>query len=113
MPLVIVFPSRNSRNEEPYLLLSFLVLALGAWFYLRNSSSWNKFWSLLIGMTLAMSIAVMGQTFLYESSFPHTTFPRWTTTLSTVIMWMWMVLFMFISAALNLLPRPRGHPETA
>jgi hypothetical protein len=103
MPLVIVFSFEEFRNEEPYLLLSFLVLALGAWFYLRNSSSWNKFWSLLIGLTLAMSIAVIGQTLLYESSFPFTTFPRWTTTLSTVIMWIWMVLYMFGSAALNLL----------
>jgi hypothetical protein len=113
IPLVLVFSFEEFKNEEPYLLMSFLALALGAWFYLRSDSSWRGFGSLLGGMTLAMFIAAMGQTFLYESSFPHTTFPRWTTTLSTVIMWMWMVLFMFISVALNLLPRPRGHPETA
>jgi hypothetical protein len=113
MPFMIVLSFEEFKREEPYLLLSFMTLALGGWLYLRNSSSWNKFWSLLFGMTLAMFIAVMGQTFLYESSFPHTTFPRWTTTLSTVIMWMWMVLFMIISAGLNLLPRPRSHPETA
>ena len=103
-PLVIVFSFEEFKNEEPFLLLSFLALAGGGWFYLRNSSPWNKFWSLLIGLTLAMSIAVMGQTLLYDSSFPFTSFPRWTTTLSTVIMWIWMVLLMFISAALNLLP---------
>lgn len=103
MPFVIVISFEEFKNEEPYLLLSFLALAIGGWFYLRNSSSWNKFWSLIIGLTLAMSVAVIGQTLLYESSFPFTSFPRWTTTLSTVIMWIWMVLYMFGSAALNLL----------
>jgi hypothetical protein len=104
-PLVIVISFDEFRNEELYLLLSFLILALFSWFYLRSATPWKKFWVLLSGLTLAMSIAVTGQTFLYERSFPFTHFSRWATTLSTVIMWMWMVLFMFISAALNLLPR--------
>jgi hypothetical protein len=109
MPFVIVLSFEEFKREEPFLLLSFLALALGGWLYLRSTTPWKKFWSLLTGMTIAMSIAVMGQTLLYESSFPFTNFPRWTTTLSTVIMWMWMVLFMFISAALNLFPRNKNH----
>ena len=113
MPLVIVFSFEEFKNEELYLLLSFLILALGTWFYLRNIAPWRKFWSLLLGMTLAMSIAVLGQTLLYESSFPFSGFARWTTTLSTVIMWMWMVLYMFISAALNLRPRSDDRPKVA
>jgi len=110
-PLVLVIAFEEFKNEEPYLLLSFLALALFSWVYLRSTTPWKKFWSLLGGLTLAMSIAVLGQTLLYESSFPSTVFPRWTTTWSTVIMWMWMVLFMFISAALNLLPRLEKRPE--
>lgn len=113
LPLIIVFSFEEFKNEELYMLLAFMTLALGGWFYLRSSTPWKKFWSLLVGMTLAMSIAVLGQTLLYESSFPFTSFPRWTTTLSTVIMWMWMVLFMFISAGLNLLPRSDENPKTA
>jgi hypothetical protein len=109
LPLIIVFSFEEFKREEPYLLLSFLALALGGWLYLRSRTLWRKFWSLLAGLTLAMSIAVLGQTLLYESSFPFTHFPRWTTTLSTVIMWMWMALFMFISAGLNLLPRKQVH----
>ena len=105
MPFVIVLSFEEFKNEEPFLLLSFLALALGGWIYLQSGTQWKKFLSLLLGMTVAMSIAVLGQTLLYESSFPFTGFPRWTTTLSTVIMWMWMVLFMFISAALSLLQR--------
>jgi len=113
MPLVIVFSFEEFKNEEPYLLLSFLVLALGAWFYLRNITSWKKFWSLIIGLTLAMAVVVLGQTLLYESSFPFTSFPRWTTTLSTVIMWMWMVLYMFGSVGLGLLLPSNDHPKEA
>lgn len=112
-PLVVVISFESFKNEEPFLLLSFLTLALGAWFYLRNTTSWNKFWSLLVGLTLAMSVAVIGQTLLYESSFPFTSFPRWTTTLSTVIMWIWMVLFMCISAGLGQLPYRRDASQTA
>jgi hypothetical protein len=112
LPLVIVISFEEYRNEEPFLLLSFLVLVLSGWFYLRSATSWVKFWSLLIGLTLAMSIAVIGKTLLYESSFPGTNFPRWTSTLGTVIIWMWMVLFMFISAAFGLLPRSDHDLQT-
>jgi len=109
MPLVIVFSFEEFKNEEPYLLMSFLALALGAWFYLRSKTIWKKFWSLFGGLTLSIAVAVLGQTLLYHSSFPNTVFPLWTTTWSTVIVWMWMVLFMFFSAALNLLPKNKNH----
>ena len=113
IPLVIVLSFEEFKHEEPFLLSSFLVLALGAWLYLRGDRPWGRFWSLLGGLTLAMSIAVLGQAVLYENSFPYTSFPLWTTTLSTVIMWMWMVLFMFISAGLGLMPRSGKKLKTA
>lgn len=112
MPFVIVISFEEFKIEEPYVLLAFLSLALGGWLYLRSRTLWKKFWSLLGGLTLSMSFAVLGQTLLHESSFPFTNFPRWTTTLSTVIMWMWMTLFMLVSAALNLLPLSDVQPET-
>jgi hypothetical protein len=107
MPFVIFLSFDEFRHKEPYLLLSFLALALGGWLYLRSRTLWRKFWSLLVGLTLAMSIAFLGQNLLYESSYPYSDSSPWATTMTTVIMWMWMVLFMFISAALNLLPRSR------
>lgn len=112
IPIVIVISFDEFKHEEPYMILSFLILALFGWFYLRSQTPWKKFWSLLGGLTLAMSIAVLGQMLLHESSFPGTHFPRWTTTLSTVIMWMWMVLFMFVSAVLNLLPQKQSPSQT-
>lgn len=105
MPFVIFLSFDEFRNEEIYLILAFLALALGGWSYLRSRTLWRRFWSLLAGLTLAMSIAFLGQNLLYESSYPYSNFSPWATTMTTVIMWMWMVLFMFISAALNLLPR--------
>ena len=113
IPIVIVISFDEFKHEEPYLFLSFLALALGGWLYLRSMTSWRKFWSLLAGLTIAMSIAVLGQTLLYESSFAFSQFPRWTTTLSTVIMWMWMVLFMFISAGLSLFLNSKNLPMEA
>jgi hypothetical protein len=113
IPLVIVFSFESFKNEEPYLLLSFLTLAMGGWFYLRNTNLWSKLWLLMGGLTFAMAFAVLGQTLLYESSFPFTQFPRWTTTLSTVIIWIWMVLFMFISAGLGRLPYNKDAIQAA
>ncbi|MCC6300824.1 MAG: hypothetical protein IT314_16180 [Anaerolineales bacterium] len=113
VPFVIVLSFDEFKNEEMYLILAFLALALGAWLYFRSASAWRKFWSLLGGLTLAMAVAFLGQALLYESSFPSTVFPRWNTTMSTFIMWMWMALFMFISAGLNLLPHSNEQPKEA
>jgi len=113
IPFVVVISFEEFKNEEPFLLLSFLALALGGWFYLRSTSPWKRFWSLLLGMTLAMSIAILGQMLLYENSFPFSNFPQWTTTLSTVVMWMWRVLFMCISAGLGQLPQRIGVSQAA
>lgn len=115
MPFVVFLSFDEFKNDEPYLVLSFLALALGGWLYLRSSTLWGKFWSLLAGLTLAMAIAFLGQNLLYESSYPYSIDAPWTTTMITVIMWMWMVVFMFFSAALNLLPKNKTHlqePDT-
>jgi len=55
-PLVIVISFEEFKHEEPFLMLSFLALALGAWLYLRSIKPWRKFWSLLGGVTVAMSV---------------------------------------------------------
>lgn len=111
LPFVIVIAYESFKKEEPFEVLSFMVLAVGAWLYLRSDHPWKKFLSLLGAMTLAMLVTMAGQAVLYESSFPNTTFPAWTTTMSTVIFWIWMTLFMLLSSALNLLPRPGGARE--
>ena len=113
MPFVVYLSFDEFKNDEPYLLLSFLALALGGWFYLRSGTHQAKFWSLLGGLTLAMSIAFLGQNLLYESSYPYSNSSPWATTMSTVIMWMWMVAFMFISAGLGFLPQRDEHQKEA
>ena len=115
MPFVVFLSFDEFKNDEPYLILAFLALALGGWVYLRSGTLWSKFWSLLAGLTLAMAIAFLGQNLFYESSYPYSNDAPWATTMTTVIMWLWMVLFMFMSAALNLLPKNKKHlqkPDT-
>lgn len=113
IPFIIVLLFEEFRNEEPYMILSFLVLAGGAWLYLTSDGPWKKFLFLFSGMTLSMLVTVIGQALLYESSFPFTRFPEWTTTMSTVITWLWLALFMFASLALNLFPRIDNRPLAA
>lgn len=113
LPFIIVLEYESYRNEEPFMILAFLVLAGGVWLYLRNTQPWKKFLSLFGAMTLAMLVTMAGQELLYESSFPSSGFPSWTTTMGSVIFWIWMTLFMLLSLTLNLLPRPRNHPEAA
>jgi hypothetical protein len=112
IPFIIVVAYEGFKKEELFKVLAFLVLAIGAWVYLRSEQPREKFLSLLGGMTLAMVVTAVGQEVLYESSFPATGFPSWTTSMSTVIWWIWMTLFMLLSLALNLLPREGDRSRT-
>jgi len=54
-------------GDEPYTLLAFLILAIGAWLYLRSSNEWMRFGTLFVGMTLAMFIVAIGKVLLIPS----------------------------------------------
>lgn len=113
-PFALILSFDDYQNEEPYLFLSFLILAVGGWFYLRNRVPWKRFWSLFIGLTLSMFTAAVGKGILYAGPWPRPKFFTWQTEfMSTIVMWMWMALIMFISAGLNLLPRSNEHPMEA
>lgn len=109
--LLILFD--EYMNEEPYLMLAFLALAAGAWFYLRNDHPWKKFLSLFGGMTLSMIFSMVGQAILYDISFPTTSFSSWSMTMSTVIYWIWLTLFMLASLTVTLFPRMDTRAHTA
>ena len=101
IPFILVILFEEFKGEEPYMFLGLLVLAAGAWLYLKSNSHWKKFMSLFVGMTLSMLITMAGQAVLYDSSFPTTHFPVWTTTMSTVIAWIWLTVFMLSPLALS------------
>lgn len=102
-------------GDEPYTLSAFLVLAVGAWLYLRSAGERRRFGSLFIAMTLAILIAATGKAVLVptqdwpfaidaglvRSEFRH-----------TVTMWGWFALGMMIPPAGRFLPRS-GNPSQA
>lgn len=104
-PFSVVLTFDDYQNEELYKILSFVILAIGGWFYLRNKSSWKRFWSLFIGLALSMFVAAIGKGILYAGPWPRPKFFTWQTEmLSTIMMWVWLALIMFLPLMLNLLP---------
>jgi hypothetical protein len=95
-------------GDEPYTFAAFLVLAVGAWFYLRSHSEWNRFGVLFIALTLAMFIAAAGKAILVPTQ-------DWPITIDaglakseakhTILMWGWFALTMLVPLALKFRPR--------
>jgi hypothetical protein len=112
MPLALVFVLNEYKNEEPYLFLALLILAAGAWLYLRSDEPWNRFFCLQGAMWLSMLIAAIGKAVLVESSFPGVVDDSWQIEfMSTIVTWMWLAMIMLIPPALNLLPRPNSSAQ--
>lgn len=111
-PFAILLTFDDYKDAGPYLFMSFLILAIGGWLYLRNNLSWQKFMFLFMGLTLSMAVAVVGAAVLIESSLygPYST---WQTAMEETIMtWMWLAIFMLLPLAINLLPRPKSQLQT-
>ena len=95
-------------GDEPYAFLAFLVLAVGAWIYLRSIGAWTRFSVLFTAMTLAMFIAAIGKVLLIPSQ-------TWPFTLDgglarsefrhTITMWGWFVVGMMMPLANRFLTR--------
>lgn len=107
IPFLLVVSFEGFINDEVFLVLAFLFLGAGGWLYLRNENPLKKFLSLFAGLTLSMAITALGQTVLYVQSFPNSVFPWWTTTLATVVLWVWLTLILLTPLALNLIPRAK------
>ena len=94
-------------GEEPFTLLIFLILAWGAWFYLRNTSEWKRFGILFGALTLAIFIATATKLILV----PKQTWPI-TIDVSlaiseakhTIIMGLWFAIGMLIPLGIRFLP---------
>jgi hypothetical protein len=113
-PFALVLTFDDYQNEEPYKFLSFLILAAGAWFYLRNSVPSRRFWSLFLGLALSMFTAAVGKAILYAGTWPRPKYFTWQTEMaSTLIMWIWLALIMLLPLAINLLPRANAPPQAA
>ena len=112
MPFVLFISYNEYKNEEPFMFLSLVSLAVGGWFYLRKDTPWKRFKSLFIGSALSMLIAATGKALLHDSSFPYGHGFAWKTEfLYTLVTWLWLALIMLSSLVVNLLPRSEGHPK--
>jgi len=95
-------------GDEPYTLLAFLILAGGAWTYLRSANEWTRFGTLFIAMTAAMFIVAVGKVLLIPSQ-------TWPITIDgglaryefkhTITMWGWFAVGMMIPLANRFLLR--------
>lgn len=93
-------------NEEPFVALSLLFLALGGWFYLRNDEPLKRFMSLHSGLVLSMLAAVAGKALLITwFQFQKFNFVLKDELSFTLATWLWLALIMSLPFLLNLLPR--------
>lgn len=93
--------------NEPYTVVASLILAAGAWVYLRSAHPWQRFLALFAGVTLSMAVAATGKGVIYIYHWPGRRHFTWQTeVLGTVILWGWLVVMILIPALLTLLPRP-------
>ena len=108
VPFALALTFDEYVGDEPYMLAAFLVLASGAWFYLRGGNEWKRFGALFGALTLAMFIAAAGKALLVPTQDWPITINRALSISEakhTVLMWMWLALIMIVPIAINLLPR--------
>jgi hypothetical protein len=111
-PLTLFITFNEYKNTEPFFFLSLLFLALGGWFYLRNSEPLKRFVSLHVGLALSMLTAAVGKAILFEESWPQFVSLGWENEMIyTMVTWAWLALIMLLPLALNLLPRPERSSQ--
>jgi len=102
-------------GDEPYMFASFLVLAVGAWFYLRSQGQWTRFGSLFVALTLAISIAAAGKAILIPAQDWPFTIDQGLVVAEvkhTIIMWGWFAAGMLLPVAARFLPQSDRSSHT-
>jgi len=108
VPFAVWITFDEYLGDEPYMFLAFLVLAMGAWFYLRSSNEWTRFGALFAAMTVAILVTAVGKLLLVPSQ-------TWPITIDgglamsefkhTITMWGWYIAGMMIPLANKFLSR--------
>lgn len=112
LPLVMVFTYSEYKNEEPFMFLSLVILAVGGWLYLQCYEPLKRFLYLYGGVALSMLVAAIGKAVLEESSFPGGSSTWQTEFMDTLVMWLWLALIMLIPVLFKLFSRPDDRPQT-
>jgi hypothetical protein len=108
IPFALALTFDEYANDEPFMLLTFLVLAAGAWFYLRSSDERKRFWALFGALALSMLIAAVGKAILVPTQTWPITINR-SLAISeakhTIIAWGWLALTMLVPLGIKLISR--------
>ena len=92
--------------SELYQLAGLLILAVGAWVYLRLSRPGARLGALLVAVALTMGLVGLGKYLLYPQQpwFVHNTFPRWWEAVVPLIDGATLLLVIASPAVLKLFP---------
>jgi hypothetical protein len=102
------------QGSEPYQFIGLLILAFGAWFYLRLSRPVARLGALLGAAALTMGLIVIGKFLLYpqQAWIVHNTFPRWWEAFVPLIDGGALLLVIAAPAVLMLFPPNSGQAST-
>lgn len=101
------------KHEGLYAVISILLLAVGAWLYLRSAIRRQRWLVLFTALTLAMVTAAAGKWLILPvqdwpglQGKPIPGFRYWSEVMPTMVEWGWIMIVMAVPALLMLLPRP-------
>ncbi len=105
--------------KYPFMIVSFLILAAGAWMYIRSGRASGQVnhsqraLPLFAAMVLTMILGATGKALIHAGTgWPHSHWPYYDTApwyrvvLNTALLWGWVMVVVLAPALLTLLPRP-------
>jgi len=104
------------QGSEPYKLAGMLILAAGAWVYLRRSRPEARLGALLVAVAFTIGLVGVGKYLLYpqQAWIVHNTFPRWWEAFVPLIDGAVLLLVIAAPAVIQLFPanfgKARGEP---
>lgn len=111
--LIIIFD--EYQGSAPYKIAGLLILAGGAWVYLRRSQPGTRLYALLVAVALTMGLVGLGKYLLYPSQpwSAYTTFPHWWEALVPLIEGAVLLVIIAAPSVLKLLPMASTLTEEA
>jgi len=111
--LIIVFD--EYQGSAPYKITGLLILAVGAWVYLRRSQPGTRLYALLVAVALTMGLVGLGKYLLYPHQpwSAHTTFTRWWEALVPLIEGAALLVIIAVPSVLKVFPTNSTQAEKA
>lgn len=107
LPFALLLFFDDYAGDEPYTFLAFMVLAIGARFYLRIHNEWKRFGVLFAALVLIMCIATIGKIIIIpiQDWSVHVEPYYWRSELRhSFFTWLWLAVSMLVPALIKLFP---------